>query len=186
MCIRDRLEKELILDELTTLSEKLRKEALEGRQTTLELSEKINEFQARLKDVTRKMMSTIAELSMLQATGIKYKQEREELEKVLEEGRDRVTKDLPPTPTTEVEYLKMVRDRKRYNEERDLRLQREAFEKSLPPFVTKTTAEHRVNAYVPDEIGIPKPYGVWAPFKPSDLGVQMRHFRKPKQNDIEV
>jgi len=51
-----------------------------------------------------------------------------------------------------------------------LRLQREAIEKNFPPFATKTTAEHRVNAYIPDEIGLPKPYGKHAPFKPSDIG----------------
>jgi len=40
--------------------------------------------------------------------------------------------------------------------------------KNLPAFATKTTAENRVNAYVPDDrIGIPKPYGKNAPFKPS-------------------
>lgn len=65
------LEKELILDEITNLSEKLRKQALEGRQSTLELSEKLNDFQARLKDITRKMMASISELSIFQANAIK-------------------------------------------------------------------------------------------------------------------
>jgi len=73
------LEKELILDEITNLSEKLRTQALEGRQTSLELSEKVNEFQARLKDLTRKMMATISELSMFQATALKLKQEQDQL-----------------------------------------------------------------------------------------------------------
>jgi len=35
------LEKELILDEVTTLAEKLREQALEGRQASLELSERV-------------------------------------------------------------------------------------------------------------------------------------------------
>ena len=35
------LEKELILDEVTNLAEKLRKQALEGRQASLELSERV-------------------------------------------------------------------------------------------------------------------------------------------------
>ena len=73
------LEKELILDEITNLSEKLRSQALEGRQSSLELSEKVNEFQARLKDLTRKMMATISELSMFQATALKLQQEQEQL-----------------------------------------------------------------------------------------------------------
>ena len=35
------MEKELILDEVTTLAEKLREQALEGRQASLELSERV-------------------------------------------------------------------------------------------------------------------------------------------------
>jgi hypothetical protein len=38
------LEKELILDEVTTLAEKLREQALEGRQASLELSERVTPF----------------------------------------------------------------------------------------------------------------------------------------------
>lgn len=38
------LEKELILDEITTLSDKLRKQAIDGRQQTLQMAEKINTF----------------------------------------------------------------------------------------------------------------------------------------------
>eukprot|EP00825_Cyclidium_porcatum_P006125 TRINITY_DN13005_c0_g1_i4.p1 TRINITY_DN13005_c0_g1~~TRINITY_DN13005_c0_g1_i4.p1 ORF type:complete len:562 (-),score=143.73 TRINITY_DN13005_c0_g1_i4:241-1926(-) len=180
------LEKELILDEITNLSEKLRKQALEGRQSTLELSEKLNDFQARLKDITRKMMASISELSMFQATAIKLQQERDELDKIAEEAQKRSDDGLPPTPETEIEYLKQQRDKERYLEERQQRLQKEAIEKNFPPFATKTTAEHRVNAYIPDDIGLPKPYGKNAPFKPSEVGVNIRHIRKPKQKEIEV
>jgi uncharacterized coiled-coil DUF342 family protein len=48
------------LDEVTNLSEKLKKDAVDGRQSTLEVSEKINEFQSRLRDLTRKMKATIS------------------------------------------------------------------------------------------------------------------------------
>jgi chromosome segregation ATPase len=71
------LEKELILDEVSNLVEKLKRDATEGRQSTLEVSEKINEFQSRLRDLTRKMKATISELSMCQANIIKYQNERE-------------------------------------------------------------------------------------------------------------
>lgn len=71
------LEKELILDEVTNLVEKLKRDATEGRQSTLEVSEKINEFQSRLRDLTRKMKATISELSMCQANIIKFQNERE-------------------------------------------------------------------------------------------------------------
>ena len=73
------LEKELILDEVTNLSENLRKQALEGRFSTQEVSSRVNDLQARLKDITRKMMATISELSMFQANVIKLKQEKEDV-----------------------------------------------------------------------------------------------------------
>lgn len=54
------------------------------------------------------MMSTIAELSMLQATIIKLQHEREELEKVHTESAERVEQGLPPRPESEIEYLNKV------------------------------------------------------------------------------
>merc|ERR1712014_339643 len=73
------LEKELILEEVTALSDKLRAQAMDGRQGTMELSQKVNVFQSRIKDVTRKMMATVSELSMYQATAHKLQQERDEV-----------------------------------------------------------------------------------------------------------
>ena len=55
-----------------------------------------------------------------------------------------------------------------------------------PPQLTQTTAEPRPNAYIPDDIGIPKPYGGQQPFKPSELGTTMRHTRKPQPREIEL
>ncbi|TNV74900.1 hypothetical protein FGO68_gene7395 [Halteria grandinella] len=112
------LEKELILDEITNLSEKLRKQALDGRLSTLELSEKVNEFQAKLKDLTRKMMATIAELSMYQATAIKLQQEKDDLENVVQEARSRLEQELPPLPEHEDEYLRGQKAQLRYLEDR--------------------------------------------------------------------
>ena len=40
--------------------------------------------------------------------------------------------------------------------------------------------------YIPDDIGIPKPYGALQPFKPSELGTTMRHTRKPQPREIEL
>lgn len=50
----------------------------------------------------------------------------------------------------------------------------------------KTTAEPRPTAYIPDDLGIPKPYGNSAPFKPSELGTTMRHIRLPNPKPIEL
>ncbi|KAL4491397.1 hypothetical protein ABPG72_008053 [Tetrahymena utriculariae] len=180
------LEKELILEEINNLSDKLRSEALDGRQVTLEVTERLNEFQFRLKKITRQMMATISELSMYQAIVIKLQKEREELQEQHEISKLRVQDGKPPTLESELEYQKMLRDKLSYQEERKLRLQREQMEKNFPAFTTITTAEHRVNAYVPDEIGIPKPYGAHAPFKPSTLVNQLRHYKKPEIKDIEI
>ena len=57
---------------------------------------------------------------------------------------------------------------------------------TAPNQLTHTTAEPRPNAYIPDDIGIPKPYGALQPFKPSELGTNMRHIRRPEPREIEL
>ena len=46
------------------------------------------------------MKATISELSMCQASIIKYQNEREELEKVYDSAKSRMEEGLPPTPET--------------------------------------------------------------------------------------
>jgi hypothetical protein len=50
----------------------------------------------------------------------------------------------------------------------------------------KTACQPRPGAYIPDDIGIPKPYGTHAPFKPSETGSTMRHIRLPQPKQIEI
>ncbi|KAF4321996.1 hypothetical protein BBO99_00004352 [Phytophthora kernoviae] len=57
---------------------------------------------------------------------------------------------------------------------------------NFPSQLTYTTAEARPNAYIPEDLGIPKPYGHQAPFKPSQQGTTMRHIRVPQKRDIEI
>jgi len=47
-------------------------------------------------------------------------------------------------------------------------------------------AESRPNAYIPEDLGIPKPYGGFAPFKPSEPGSSMRHIRVPNPGEIVI
>ena len=103
------LEKELVLEEISNLSEKLRKQALEGRKGTLELAERINDFRAKTTELSRKMLATVAEVSMYQATAMKLEQEKQAKEKILEEALDRVSKGLPPTTESEDEWERMER-----------------------------------------------------------------------------
>ena len=90
---------------------------------------------------------------------------------------------LPPTEDIEHEW-------RRYEAEMDRRgtqaYQKQALQESVPAQLTHTTAEPRPNAYIPDDIGIPKPYGALAPFKPTELGATMRHIRRPNPIDIEL
>ena len=53
----------------------------------------------------------------------------------------------------------------------------------------ETTAEPRPNAYAPQDaksLGVPKPYGRYAPFKPTEMGSNMRHIRKPEPREIVI
>ncbi len=58
-------------------------------------------------------------------------------------------------------------------------------ESQLPTTGVKTTALPRPNSYMPADIQIPRPYGVFAPFMPSEPGSAMRHIIKPKIREIE-
>lgn len=55
-----------------------------------------------------------------------------------------------------------------------------------PASMMKTACEPRPSAYIPDDIGIPKPYGSHAPFKPSEAGSTIRHIRLPQAKQIEI
>lgn len=78
------LEKELVLEEVGALAARLRKVAVEKRAGALELATAVNEAQATVKGVTRKMMAAVSELSMYQATSIKLAHDNAAAQKALE------------------------------------------------------------------------------------------------------
>lgn len=184
------VEKELVLEEVGSLTGKLRTQANAGRSDTLDLSRQVNSYQARIREVTRKLMSAVSELSLYQATAMKLKQERADLEQAFDDGQARMSRGEAPTEDAEDEFYRRERERLRRRQEameraanpspRDLATQQ-------PAQVTRTTAEPRPNAYVPDdELGIPRPYGGHAPFKPTETGAQMRHMRKPEPRQVVI
>jgi hypothetical protein len=97
-------------------------------------------------------------------------------------------------------------------EERQVQQQAVPTDAFAPAQITRTTAEPRPNAYIPDDIGIPKPYGAcseqliertlyskhvgadcWvlvagslAPFKPSASGRGLSHMRAPRPQPVEI
>jgi chromosome segregation ATPase len=70
------LEKELVLDEVSSLTDKLRMQAAENRGNTLVLAQKVNAVQGQIRAIVRKMMATVSELSMYQATAMKLEQQK--------------------------------------------------------------------------------------------------------------
>eukprot|EP00698_Gefionella_okellyi_P001710 TRINITY_DN11581_c0_g1_i1.p1 TRINITY_DN11581_c0_g1~~TRINITY_DN11581_c0_g1_i1.p1 ORF type:complete len:959 (+),score=296.70 TRINITY_DN11581_c0_g1_i1:377-2878(+) len=182
------LEKKLLLDQVTQLTDAARREALEGRQGTRNRVLQVNEFQAKIKALTRKMMATVSELSMYQATAMKMEQEKLELEATLDQARVRLEAGEPPTDDAEANWFRILRDRQRLEED-TLARQRtmEGEQAGEVPGAVVSTAQVRPNAYIPDDgIGIPKPYGSHPPLKPTEAGSTMRHIRKPVLQEIQI
>lgn len=181
------LEKELIVEEVTILSEKLRAQAIEGRSNTLKLSQKVNLFQAKMKDVTKQMMATVSELSMYQATAMKLGEEAGILAEATAAARSRLNENLPPTDECDAELNSILnKERNRKVDLMNARARREE-EEILMSNATRTTAEPRVNAYIPDgEYGLPKAYGKSTPFMPTAPGSNMRHIRRPNPKPMEI
>eukprot|EP00397_Hematodinium_sp_SG-2012_P009093 GEMP01009168.1.p1 GENE.GEMP01009168.1~~GEMP01009168.1.p1 ORF type:complete len:930 (+),score=259.91 GEMP01009168.1:182-2971(+) len=181
------LEKELIVEEVTALTDKLRKQAIDGREGTLDLSQKVNVFQARIKVVTRKMMALVSELSMYQATAMKLEHERDDICSAVLRARKNAADGLPPTEDSPQEYERHRMVQAHGAEDQRATIQRKLEDEVLNSNATRTTAEPRVNAYVPEgDIGLPKAYGASAPFMPCTLGTTMRHTRKPNPRPIEI
>ena len=121
---------------------------------------------------------------MYQATSMKLAQENGERETALRSQQENLERGAPPSEEIEREWYRYEEGLRRKREEV---LSKSVHIESAPSQLTQTTAEPRPNAYIPDDIvGIPKPYGGAAPFKPSELGVNMRHIRKPVLREIEL
>lgn len=152
--------------------------------------EQMNELQKKIKDRTQKMMALVAELSMKQALAIKLQQEMRDREEFLMIVSSRIDQGLPPPKETEIEWLKVLRNEKMHKEAAEARARQAAEEEQAAvPGHVLTTAEPRPTAYVPDDaysLPVPRPYGALAPFKPSEPGSNIRHFRKPIIKPIEI
>lgn len=148
---------------------------------------KVNLFQAKMKEVTRQMMATVSELSMYQATAMKLSEECELLRDASAIARERLSENRPPTEAAEDEFRRVLRvEAMREQDERN-RVARREEEEILNSNATRTTAEPRVNAYIPDgEFGLPTAYGKNAPFMPSQRGTTMRHTRRPNPKPVEI
>ena len=85
----------------------------------------VNELQGRIKDTTRKMMSMVAELSMNQATALKYQQHLKEKEADLEQCYIRMEKGDAPSDDIDDEWQRLLRDEdRRLHDREELRIVR--------------------------------------------------------------
>ncbi|XP_065059412.1 coiled-coil domain-containing protein 146-like [Rhopilema esculentum] len=184
------LEKELILEEVTRLLDRTKHKTETGKEDTLKIAKKVNELQAKIKDMTRKMMAMVSELSMNQAKAMKLQQELKGKEAHLEQCYLRMERGEPPNEEIEIEWQKILRQELlRRNEMEQRKAAEEEIELYTIPGGITTTAEPRPNAYIPDdesELPVPRPYGAHAPFKPTEPGSNLRHIRKPIIKPIEL
>ncbi|KAJ3218441.1 hypothetical protein HDU67_005537 [Dinochytrium kinnereticum] len=195
------LEKDLVLEEVSTLTERLKKQTMDGRNETHEVSSKLNELSKKIKGSTRAMMARVSELSMYQALAMSLYQEKCDKEALVEEAKERLIRGDAPTDSIEKEFFRLEKLRQKRDKEIMAARERQEREKA-PNYIEveddfflynsiRTTAEPRPNAYLPDssgvgELPIPRPYGAHAPFKPQEPGSQLRHFRQPKVKPIEI
>ncbi|XP_072097721.1 coiled-coil domain-containing protein 146 isoform X1 [Mobula birostris] len=184
------LEKDLILEQVTRLTERISVKAMNGKEDTLTLAKKMNEIQGKIKDVTRKMMAVVSELSMQQANTIQLQQSVKDKQQFLEACHLRMEQGLAPSEEFENEWLKILNKENRNKLEIMMKSKEtEEEERHILPNGVYTTAEPRPNAYIPDcdsELPLPRPYGKMVPFKPSEHSAHMRHYRKPVIKPIEI
>ncbi|XP_058263379.1 coiled-coil domain-containing protein 146 isoform X4 [Hemibagrus wyckioides] len=175
------LEKELIYEQVNRLSQHIRTKADNGKEDTLRLAKKVNEFQSRIKECTKKLMAVVSELAMRQSQALCLQQELREKEFELDLCHSRLEMGLGPSETIEQEWLCHIQTQQK------CQITEEEEWSQLPNGVY-TTADLRPNSYIPteDSLPLPKPYGALAPFKPSELGTNMRHIRKPQPKPLEI
>lgn len=180
------LERELVSNETRRLTERARAQVESGRNDTLSLARSVNDYQAKIKDVSRKLMAHLSELSMYHSECIEGEQDMHTLAQTVQEAKERVERGEAPTQDSTIEWARIERrleDASKEQEMRDLGIAIDGKEpegtRDLVSGV-RTFAELRPNAYIPegpDDLPVPKPYGRDAPFKPSEASAHLRHYR---------
>ncbi|NXL27351.1 CC146 protein, partial [Glaucidium brasilianum] len=184
------LETDFLYEHVSRLTDRMRVAAENGKQDTLLLAKRKNALQKKIKDRTQKTMALLAELSMKKALTNKLQQEMRDKERFLMIVSSRIDQGLPPPKEIENEWLKVLRNEKMQKEAAEARAKHAAEEEQTTALnCVHTTAEQRPTAYIPDDehsLPLPRPYGALAPFKPTEPGSNMRHFRKPTVKPIEI
>lgn len=172
------LGKELSLEEVAGLTDRLRAEldapAQGTEATALALAQQLNEAQAKVKDMNKRMMALVSELSMYQAHAIRLSSDSIMAAETLQKAEQDMARGLPPSVAAQQRLSLMERSRA------------PAPKPEPPSDGPKSTAVQRANAYAPEGLGLPKPYGEFPPFQPSAPGASMRHFRPPMPREPDM
>jgi len=86
------LEKDLILEQVNRLTERITNKVDTSKDDTLSLAKKVNQIQSQIKDTTKKMMATVSELSIAQASALKMQEEVKTKELLFEQCFNRMQK----------------------------------------------------------------------------------------------
>ena len=163
----------LMLQELDSLVQRMTSEAASGRAESLELARTINDLVTKIQSAGDETKSTVSELALCQATSERLQLEAETLKRRLVEARERVARGEAPDDEAEKRWARELAGEAFVDDEDD----------------NRPGADARPNAYVPTDeksMGVPRPYGKFAPFKPTDVTGQLRHYRKPTVADVDT
>ena len=96
----------MVLEEIETLTNRLKKQTVNGRQESNEMNVKLNGLTKKIKEVTRSMMAKVSELSMHQALAMNLFQEHTEKQTLVESINERLMYGDIPTELIERDLVR--------------------------------------------------------------------------------
>ena len=115
------LEKDLVLDEISTLVMRLQAQTMSGKDETYQVTSRINDLTKRLKHITKKTMAKVSELAMHQAQVMSLYQEKSEKEALLAESLAQLESGEIPLDEIEKDYVRAERAKLKREEEKRLK-----------------------------------------------------------------
>lgn len=109
-------------------------------------------------------------------------QEKDFLKALVEDAKMRFTAGMAPTEEIDKQWDQILRHEETIQK---LANEKAEIERLMSNGHAQTHCEPRPNAYIPEDLGIPRPFGAGA-FKPTPAGATMRHTKKPKLPDVVI
>jgi len=153
------LEKELVIDDIVSLTERLKLRQNSAKSKMQPIIQKLNTLKVKVKDINRRIKAVVSELSMYQATAIRLEQEKAGKEKLLKTSKDLFEKGEPPNDDALISFERLQREYYAVlsaKSPNSSSMERNCYH---VPNAIKRTVKSRPSAYIPDNdpIGLPKP-----------------------------